>query len=132
MSLAYLTTETQGDVAIVTLRAGLFDEMPEMSDGGPRSADVVAELKAANLGSPTGTVLDVQASGNINHRTIALIFALVRHLSSLGTRHAVCGDVEFVNIWKNICGFGSVSTAYADMALALASVRRRSDPCQGE
>jgi hypothetical protein len=122
MPLAYLTIETCGPTAVVAVRAGLFDRMPDMGEGGPLAGDIVAELQAAYLGSPAGVVLDVRAAGEINHRTLAVVFALARELSGRAAHRAVCGTADFVKIWE-LCRFPSVCPAYADMVVAETSVR---------
>ncbi len=38
MPLMYLTTESRGGVVLIAVRAGLFDQMPELGEGGPREA----------------------------------------------------------------------------------------------
>jgi hypothetical protein len=119
--LAYLTIEMRGDITVVAVRAGLFDQMPDMGGGGPPTGDIVGELRAAHLGSPDGVVLDVRAAGDINHRTLAVVFALARELSGAATRLAVCGTADFVKIW-GMCRFPSVCPAYADMVAAEASM----------
>jgi hypothetical protein len=111
MKLSYLTIEPDDDLTIVRVRAGLFDQMGEMEQEGPKEGDIVNEL--TSLGYPAGIVLDIRAAGENNHRTLSMVVILIKTLKDFGIRTAVCGTDDFVQIWET-CRLGKVSPACTD------------------
>lgn len=113
-------TDRREDVVIISLRANLFDEMPDEFYGPIREADVRREFAGVSLDSTSGVILDLRAAGNVSHRTLSLLFQLAYQLSARVGQVAVCGSTEFAEIWRIL---RTPYAVYTDLPKAVASLQ---------
>jgi hypothetical protein len=116
----YLTTHAHAGVAVVTVRDGVFDLLPEMTDdSAPLAAEVVAEFRAAVVGAGA-VIVDLRRAGELNKRTLNVSFQFARALADIGARRALCGPAAFKTIW-GLCKGDTVAPCHVEFGAAVAA-----------
>jgi hypothetical protein len=114
----YLNIEYHAGVPVVALRPGLFDQMRELGNDQPRVADVVAEVKAAQISPVAGVLLDLRKAGAVDSGVFALLVPWCRSLGGLD--HIVfCGTPAFVEMWRTSLVDPVKPPAYVELHAAL-------------
>ena len=103
--------------------SALFDELDEMGMSGPSVDEFRKEFAAVHLEGSDTVILDVRQAGQLTHRTLAIVVALVRQILSGTKRCAVLGHDEFLDVWK-VTRLDSLCAAFADVAQAAAYLQR--------
>src|SRR5262245_28437199 len=94
--------------------------MPESDASAPLAREAVAEFPSAPVGA-AAVVVDIRRAGEVNKRTINVVFQFAHALAAIGARRALCGTADFKQIWE-LCRGDTVCQLYEDIGDAYAAV----------
>lgn len=120
MTQSHITVADRGGVTVVTVRDGLFDAVPEMAETVPLVGEVQDEFRSAVIGR-SAVVVDLRRAGEVNKRTLSVVFQFTRTLTAGGARQALCATTGLKQIW-DVCGGGRIAECFEDLPAALRSV----------
>ena len=128
MGSSHITADARGGVTVVTVRDGLFDDMPEMAESVPLVAEVVSEFRSA-IASLSAVVVDLRRAGEVNGRTLSVTFQFAHALTATGARRALCGAADLKQIW-DLCRGGTIAPCFEDLPAAIAAAGGSDNPAE--